>query len=53
LSGAIGWLELGNHFEANDCRKIVLRLIEAGELPKTAQKQFDLTFPSNTIENHQ
>jgi hypothetical protein len=27
-----------------DCRKIILRLIESGELPRTAQEQFNITF---------
>jgi hypothetical protein len=34
-----------------DCRKIILRLIEAGELPSVAQEQFNLTFKLS--KNHQ
>ena len=30
-------------------RKTVMRLIEAGELPRVAQEQFDRTFSSNSI----
>jgi hypothetical protein len=36
-----------------DCRRIILRLIEAGELPSTAQEQFNLTFPVRLSKNHQ
>jgi hypothetical protein len=36
-----------------DCRKIILRLIEAGELPSTAQEQFNITFPAKLSKNHQ
>jgi hypothetical protein len=45
-------VELPPNYRA-DCRKIVIRLIGAGELPKIGQEQFDLTFPSNTNEKHQ
>lgn len=31
-------------------RKIVMRLVEAGELPARAKEQFDLTFPSGFLK---
>ena len=30
-------------------RKIVMRLVDAGELPASAKEQFDLTFPSGFV----